>query len=94
MGILVAFLALVAACVTAYFINGQFKEMAKQTGILAESLKKQKEDSTASAIATAAQLDILQGQLIQQRSGLEMDQRPWIKFEPGGERPKDTEPKR
>ena len=39
-------------------------------------------------------LDILQGQLIQQRSGLEMDQRPWIKFEPGGERPKDTEPKR
>ncbi len=63
LGIVVASLALSAACVSAYFIYGQFTEMAKQTGILAESLKKQREDSAAAVTTTGTQLAALQSQI-------------------------------
>jgi hypothetical protein len=98
-GVGVAFLALVAACVTAYFIAGQFGEMAKQTSILAQSLEKQKQDSVAAAITTDHQLSILSQQLsalqeqsTQQGVTLEMDQRPWLKFELDGLVPPGSDP--
>ena len=91
-GMLIAALSLAAAIAAAIVFYFQFQEMSKQTGILAESLRKQKEDSAAAAINTGQQLTILQDQLTQQRSALEMDQRPWLKFELGGERPKDADP--
>jgi hypothetical protein len=91
-GVLIAGLSLAAAIAAAIVFYFQFKEMSKQTGILAESLTKQKEDSAAAAITTGQQLKLLQSQLTQQRNALEMDQRPWLKFELGGERPKDVDP--
>jgi hypothetical protein len=91
-GMLIAALSLAAAMAAAIIFYFQFQEMSKQTAILAESLRKQKEDYEAAAITTGQQLNILQDQLTQQRSALEMDQRPWLKFELGGERPKDADP--
>lgn len=90
LGIFVAFLALVAACVTAYFINGQFKEMSNQTGILSASFEKQKQDSAAAAITTAQQLSIAQKQakaaqnsVLTLERQMELTERPWIKIELG-----------
>lgn len=91
-GVLVAFLALVAASVTAYFIIQQFKEMAAQTDISSRAAKQARIDAKDSGIAIAKQLAILQSQLTQQRAALQIDQRPWLKFELGGDRPKDADP--
>jgi hypothetical protein len=97
LAILVAFLALVAACVTAYFIDGQFKETAKQTKILSDSLEKEKQDSAAAAITTAQQLSIAQKQaraaqnsVLALERQMELDERPWIRIELGE---KDAEKK-
>jgi hypothetical protein len=91
-GIVVAGLSLIAACLAAFFIFQQFKEMAAQTDLSSRSAKQARVDAKDSGIATAKQLAILQGQLTQQRDALQIDQRPWLKFELGGDRPKDADP--
>jgi hypothetical protein len=92
LGVGLSVLSLVAAIAAAIVFYLQFREMSKQTGILNTSAQQAKADSKAAGTATATQLRIMQDELTQQRSALETDQRPWLKFELGGERPKDADP--
>lgn len=64
LGILVAFLALVAACVTGYFIYQQFAAMEEANTLADYVAKKARLDSAASSIATAKQMNGLQAQII------------------------------
>ncbi len=91
-GLGIAFVSLLAACVAGFFIYQQWREMNAQTGYLNRAATQARDDSAASAVATAKQLATLQEQLAQQMMALEMDQRPWLKFELGGERPKNADP--
>lgn len=97
-GLIVAGLSFVAACTAAYFVYEQFAEMNLQTGILSATAERARVDSNESGNATARQLAALQAQviaardqLVQGRRALELDQRPWLKFEMGGDQPKDAE---
>jgi hypothetical protein len=91
-GILVAFLALIAASVTGYFIYQQYQAMEEANEVAGLSANKARYDARSNDAATAHQLAILQGQLIQQRQSSEMGQRPWVKFELGGTPSPGTDP--
>ncbi|HEY5057110.1 MAG TPA: hypothetical protein VII58_13175, partial [Acidobacteriaceae bacterium] len=60
--------------------------------ILSNTLAQAKLDSESNDTSTAAQLKTLQGQLTQQRQALEVDQRPWLKFELEGTVTSGTDP--
>jgi hypothetical protein len=92
LGIFVAFLSLVAACAGGYFVFQQFEEMVVANNLADISARRARHDSAESSIATARQLAILQGQLTQQRNSMQIDQRPWLRFELGGDRPAGTDP--
>jgi hypothetical protein len=79
-GILVAFLSLLAASVAGYYILQQFKEMAAQTDLLSQAAGKARLDARATEIATAKQLGILQNQLAVAERQIRIDQRPWLKI--------------
>jgi hypothetical protein len=91
-GIFLATLSMVAAATAGIFIYQQFKEMQYANTLSGIAARRARYDSDKANIATAKQLAVLQTQLTQQRNALEMDQRPWLKFELGGERPKDVDP--
>jgi hypothetical protein len=91
-GVGVAILSLLAASVAGFFIFQQFEEMAAQTDLASRVAKQARIDAKDSSTVAAKQLAILQNQLTQQRRSMEIDQRPWLKFELGGERPKDADP--
>jgi hypothetical protein len=82
-GVVIGGLSLLAACAATYLVFQQFKEIAKQTDLLGMAARQARIDSNENGKATAKQLSILQGQLTQQRQALEVDQRPWLKFEIG-----------
>ncbi len=87
-GILVAFLALGAACATGYFIYEQFaaaEEANELAGIVA---KKARFDSAAASLATTEQLRIAQLQANAAQNSIAVvakqmrqDQRPWLRVE-------------
>jgi hypothetical protein len=84
-GVIVAFLALVVASGGGWLVYQQFKEMAAQTDLLDTAARQARVDSNESSKTTSKQLALLQDQLTQQRQALEVDQRPWLKFEIGEE---------
>jgi hypothetical protein len=84
-GISVAFLALVAACVTGYFIFQQFKEMSAQTDLSSSAAKQARIDAKDAAIAITKQLTIAQQQakaaqtsVVAIQNQTVQQERPWI----------------
>jgi hypothetical protein len=68
-GILVAFLALLAASVTGFFIYHQFEEMNAQTGLMNRAAVQARLEAKDSAINTAKQLGALQAQITTAQNG-------------------------
>jgi hypothetical protein len=77
-GIGIAVFSLLAACVAGYFVYHQWREMNAQTGYMNRAAKQARTESATSAVSTAQQLKILQGQLTQQEKAMELDQRAWV----------------
>jgi len=74
LGVIVSFCSLLAACIAAYVVFQQFKEMSAQTELLNRAARQARIDSAATDIATGKQLkiaqqslDAIQGQLKEAR---------------------------
>ncbi|MGD1064988.1 MAG: hypothetical protein ABR860_17165 [Terracidiphilus sp.] len=87
-GLVIASISFAAACVAAWFIFQQFKEMAAQTDLLSRSARQARHESAKSDSTTAQQIAILQGQLHEQQNSvavvtkqMRQDQRPWLRVE-------------
>lgn len=85
LGLVIAGVSLLAACLAAFLIFQQFKEMAAQTNLLNIQIRQAREDSANSSVATAKQLEALQGQLDAARHSagiaaqqLDLTDRAWI----------------
>ena len=68
-GVFVAFLALLAASVTGFFIYHQFEEMNAQTGLMNRAAVQARLDAKDSALTTAQQLAALQAQITTAQNG-------------------------
>lgn len=92
LGFALTFGSLLAASVAVYFAFQQAKEMASQTALLVIAQRQAQTDAKDSSVAVAKQLGALQEQMTQQRQSVEVDQRPWLKFRLGGNKPTGSDP--
>ncbi len=77
-GIFLAALSMAAALVAGYFVYQQFKQMEVANNVADIASRRARYDSDKTAIVTARQLAILQGQLTQQQAALNLTERAWI----------------
>jgi hypothetical protein len=84
-GSIIAACSLVAACVAAWVVFGQFKEMAGQTDLMDIASRQARRDSAEASAATAKQLqiaqqqaDAAQEQVAAVTKEMRLDQRAWV----------------
>jgi hypothetical protein len=85
-GLIIASCSLLAACIAAWGVFQQFKEMASQTELLSRSARQARRDSAEASLTTAQQLRIAQQQASAAQEQvravarqMRQDQRAWIK---------------